>query len=155
MKKISTILFILMLIISFNSTFVSFSYGKDKKATKPNSKSVAELEKEVKRLKAELEVAKKHCPANAKPLKMTVTAAVIGKQLHTTALGKKVKPGQCAVSQDKAYLVGKWLYIPGGIGKVKVACVMPAQWNNSIDFYVTSYAKAKKIGRSIKPVAVL
>ena len=155
MKKFSLIFSILFLFASIGFLEEKVCYGKDKKATKPNSKSVAELEKEVKQLKAELEVAKKHCPINARPFKLTVTAAVIGKQLHTTALGKKVQPGQCAVSQDLAYLVGKHLYIPGGIGKVKVACVMPSKWKKSIDFYVTSYSKAKKIGRSVRPVAVL
>ena len=154
MKKISFIFSVILLLVSINLVIGTSSYGKDTKVTS-NSKTVAELEKEVKRLKSELEVSLKHCPANAKPLKLTVTAAVIGPKLHTTALGKKVKPGWCAVSQDLAYLVGKSLYIPGGIGKTKVACVMPSKWKKSIDYYVISYSRAKKIGRSVRPVAVL
>lgn len=156
MKKIWIIFAVLFFILGCYCSFWTLTaHAKEKKATKPNSKSVVELEKEVNRLKAELEVASKHCPVNAKPLKLTITAAVVGKQLHTTALGKKVQPGQCAVSQDLAYMVGKWLYIPGGIGKTKVACVMPNKWKGSIDYYTSSISQAKKIGRTIKPVAVL
>ena len=148
MKKVYFILF-LIFIISYNSVAIA----KGQKTNEGNKKIIA-LEKEVRELRAKLDVYKKHNNKAAEPLKMTVTAAVISKQLSKSAIGKKIKSGQVAVSQDKAYLLNKWIYIPQH-GKLYVACIMPKKWRNRLDIYVTSLSKAKKIGISIKPVAVL
>ena len=129
------------------------SYSKNNQIPNQEQKIIA-LEKEVKELRAKLNVYQKHNTKAAEPLKMTVTAAVISKQLSTSAIGKKIKSGQVAVSQDKAYLLNKWIYIPQH-GKLYVACIMPKKWKNRLDIYVSSLSKAKKIGCSVKPVAVL
>lgn len=90
------------------------------------------------------------------PLEVMVTGAVIGKQLHTSALGYKIKPGECAVSQDMIDMLGKNIKIgkPVGkyakqklasVGKLKVACVMPNKWKRRVDVYVKSRTQAYAI----------
>ena len=145
MKKIMIIFIIVMVVYPINS------YSKNNQNCQ---QKITALEKEVSKLRAQLQVYQKHSNKAAEPLKMTVTAAVIGKQLSTSAIGKKIKPGHVAVSQDKAYLLNKWIYIPQH-GKLYVACIMPKKWKNRLDIYVSSLNKAKKIGCSVKPVAVL
>lgn len=149
MQKLKTIFLIVFIV----SIITPVSYGKEKKITDATKDSKT-LEKEVKKLREKLEVYEKHCPQNAKPLKLTITAAVVGKKLHTSALSKKVKPGQAAISQDHADKVHKWVYIPG-LGKIFIADVMPDQWTNRIDYYTSSKSQALKIGKSVKPVAIL
>lgn len=145
MKKIMIIFIIALFLFPMNS------YSKN---NQNYQQKITALEKEVNKLRAQLQVYQKHNTKAAQPLKMTVTAAVIGKQLSKSAIGKKIQPGQVAVSQDKAYLLNKWVYIPQH-GKLYVACIMPKKWKNRLDIYVTSLSKAKKIGCSVKPVAVL
>lgn len=146
MKKLQIVLTILLLV-----TLLSFgdSYGKNKvSSVAPSSK---EFNKRAAQKIKEIQKKNKRITPIPNPLTLKVTGAVIGKQLHTSALGYKIKPGECAISQDMISLLGKKINIGAGVGKdkklapvgvVKVACVMPRKWKKKLDVYVTSKSKA-------------
>lgn len=160
MKKVSCILTILLIMV-----ITSNVYGKDRKAPTAAKDNCAKLASRVFELEEEIKAMKLHNPKAAEMPKLTVTGAVIGKKLHTSALGKKIKPGECAISQDLAGWLNKEIYIANAIdpksgkklapiGKVYVACIMPWGAKKKVDVYVTSAKKAYSI-TGVRPVAIL
>lgn len=150
MKKLQIVLTILLLVMLVSPLS---SYGKNKVSCLTPSKKVNEttFNERVKLKVKEIQKKNKRVTPIPNPLTLKVTGAVIGKQLHTSALGYKIKPGECAISQDMISLLGKKINIGAGVGKdkelapvgvVKVACVMPRKWKKKLDVYVTSKSKA-------------
>ena len=92
-------------------------------------------------------------------LKMTVTAYTAsveecGKSDGIGAFSDGAQ-AQAAVSPDRAYMVGKWVWVPSLGYKVKVNDKTDDDLRNTLDIRVKTKGVAKKIGRERRRVVLL
>lgn len=74
---------------------------------------------------------------------------------ETTAYGHPSRPGiTAAVSEDRAYMAGRWVLVPG-LGKYRVEDKPNPRLRNTLDVMVKDKKRARKIGRKKRRVILL